>query len=213
MEQILGAISLLGILIFAGPAFAMPVDVDFSSLGANSADITIPDSCVLDGVTFHYDNFGIATDTFGNPAVVQVDGGSVWGSTYGCLTPDFNTPATALTFDFALLGASQSVDDALVVTFSNSGNSVTDTVVPTAFAPYDPNNPGLGGDSLGTLTYKSAQFDQALIFFSIDAPYFGASNMTYEPVSTTAPEPGSLLALVAGFLSASGLWKIKRKAQ
>ena len=46
------------------------------------------------------------------------------------------------------------------------------------------------------------------MFFSIDAPYFSVSNITYD--TTVVPEPSTLIVIAAGFLGLSGL-KLRRK--
>lgn len=204
MKRIFAIVSLLALVFVAGAALAAPVTVDFSVLGINSIDITRssnPNGYTLNGVNFWYDNQGSAADT------ASVDASGIFGTTNGLLAFDFAAPATALNFDFSLLGATGSLDDGLFIMFKNGGNDVADMLIPATFIPYDPNDLTQGGDAMGTLSYSGAAFDQAQMYLSLGAPYFSVSNLSYEPV----PEPGSLMVLGSGVVGLLGL--MRRRAR
>lgn len=196
---------LVEVLLFAvvtGVAQAAPVTVDFSVLGADSYSITVPDFYTLDGVTFTYDNLGNLDD------VAQIDAYGVFGTTYGNLIFNFLSPVSAVNFDFTMIGVYGPVNNALSVAFKNAGSSVGGLTVPASeFELYDPGNPLLGGDACGTLSYSGAAFDQALISFSADAPYFSIDSLTYTP----APEPSALAVLAVGLLGLPGIRLARRK--
>ena len=189
MRRVLAAISLLVLLPWTTAALAV-VTVDFTVLANNSVDITTvsnPAGLTLNGITFTYDDLGSGVDT------ASVNASGVYGSMGGSLTFAFSAPVTQVNFDFSLLGVFAPVSDGLSITFKNGGNDVTDQVVPAnTFTPYYPNDPTLGGDASGRLAYSGAAFDQATMFFSLDAPFFSVANLSYDnvPEVVLPPLPG-----------------------
>lgn len=188
MKRLLVASTLLAQLVLTTAALA--VTVDFTVLGSDSVDITTvsnPDGLTLNGVTFRYDDLGSGVDT------ASINASGIHGSTGGSLVFNFSTPVTHLNFDFSLQGVFAPVGDGLSITFKNGGNNVTDQVVPAnSFTPYDPNDPTLGGDALGSLAYGGAAFDQVIMFFSPDAPFVSVANLSYDnlPEPVQPPLPG-----------------------
>lgn len=180
------------------------VTVDFSVLGIDSVDITTannPAGYTLNGVTFKYDDLGSGVDT------AQVDAVGIFGSTFGSLIFDFDAPATALNFDFTLSDAAQSASDALFIAFKSNGSDVTDMLIPAIFTPYDPGDPTVGLVS-GALAYNGAEFNQAVMIFSPDVPFFSVENISYVPV----PEPSSFVILACGLVGLGGLGRFARRS-
>lgn len=189
------SIAILLFVLSIGVAQAAPVTVDFGVLGGSLYSITTPDAYTLDGVTFHYDNFGVPTET------AQVDEYGVFGSGLGSLYFDFASPASSLNIDFSIIGVYGALNNAMSVTFYNAGGSVGSLSGSAAdFFAYYPGNDLLGGDAVGALAYGAATFDQAVITFSSDVPYFSIDTLSYEPATGVAPEPSALAVLAAGLL-------------
>lgn len=209
MKRVSVMVSLLALVFVAGAALAAPINVDFSVLGINSIDITVPSGYGLNGISFWYDNFGSTPDT------AQVDSSGIFGSTYGCLVFDFDAPATALSFDFSLLGADESVPDALAIMLkdtSDGGSDVANLTAPATFTPYDPNDPlEDDGDALGTFSYTGASFNQALMFFAYDPTVTDPQLFTVGNISYGVPEPSGLAFLAVGLLGLPGLRIIRRR--
>jgi len=203
MNRVLVVFSLL--ILAMGAAQAAPVFVDFSPLGIYSYGITVPNHYTIDGVDFTYDNFLSPDDS------AQIDQWGVFGTTYGSLILNFQMPVSMVIFDFTMIGVGGNVNDAAFVMFKNNGSDVADASASASYAPYDPGNPLLGGDAYGTLTYSGNQVNQALIFFSTDAPYFSLDTLTYEPVTCAAPEPSSFAALALALLGVPALRFTRRR--
>ncbi|MEI7436081.1 MAG: hypothetical protein WCL16_04655 [bacterium] len=157
---------------------ATPVSVDFSVLGSNTVDITTvlnPSGYTIGDVTFRYDDLGSGVD------FASVDQYGILGTTFGSLLFDFNTPVTSLKFDFSVLNVTGQVSNGLFISFLSGGVEVSNLLVAaTNFVPYDPVNPTLGGDALGSLAFNGIPFDQVAMYFSLDGPYFDVANIVYE---------------------------------
>ncbi len=181
----------------AAPA---PVAVDFSVLGSNTVDITAainPGGYAIGAVTFMYDDLGSGVD-FGT-----LDQFGVFGTSPGRLIVDFSAPVQVLNFDFGSLGVFGAVSNGVQINFLRNGVQVGSTVAAaTNFAPYDPLDPTLGGDALGTVAYTGAAFDQAVMSFSTTGAYFDVSNIVY----TVATRVAILLQQGAGGLA--GVWTL-----
>ena len=192
MKRILVMAVLIIQLVVAAAAQAA-VNVDFTVLGINSLDITLPNSTSLNGVTFSYDNFG-------NPAdFASVDSTGIFGTTPGALIFDFSAPATGLKLDFALFDntpPSVVLNDALIAIFDN-GDVVS---IPAIF------DPSLG-EEVGALSYTGNAFSKASMFFSVDDPFFSVENISYEPAAASVPEPATFLLLAAGLFGLAG-WRL-----
>jgi len=155
---------------------ALATAVDFSGV-TTLTDITLPNAFTNNGVTLSYDDFGSGVDT----ASVDVNG--VFGSTAGALILIFDTNATALSLNFTLLGVTtgpQNTVDALTMLTFSDGNLVdANTSVTATFTPYSPGVDPTLGDSVGSLAYSGAAFNQVVIYFAIDAPNFIAADINY----------------------------------
>jgi len=178
-------IILLSALTTVASAHLVPgcIAVDFSGI-TTPIDVTLPNSYALNGVTLSYDNFGSTGDT------AAIEPGCLCGSTYGSLILDFSAPATELYFDFSLLGAVPTVSDGLFITFKNNGEDIADMLVAADLADQN-------GDASGSLAYIGVEFNQALMFFSMEAPEFCVTDICYQPV----PEPATIALLCIGALS------------
>lgn len=194
MKRVFIAMALLAQAVVAEAAPAAPVTVDFGALGINSVDITTtsnPSGLTLNGVTFRYDDFGSGVDF----AIADMAG--IFGTTGGSLIFDFSAPATALNFDFSLLGDSSNTADALYVDLTNAGSTVSDLLLPVV---------SNGFDAYGALAYSGGAFDRAQMIFSTDGPIFTVANVSYDSVRTHVPEPGTF-ALAAYGLFSLGIWR------
>lgn len=213
------AIVLLTQVIMAGAALAVPVTVDFSVLGPPSndppltVDITTavnPAGLTLNGVRLSYDDFGSGVDfTF-------LDEAGVFGTTGGGLIFDFDTPATGLNADVLLLDAvsdESTLDDAMIAVFFMDGVFLDFASVAADFLAYDPANDPTLGFAIASLAYAGLAFDHVEMFMSIDAPFFAASNINYEPVPDAAPvpEPATFVLSAFGLMGLVG-WRILRRS-
>ena len=145
------------------PASADLTTVDFSPLSATGPiDLNYgsnPAGLTLNGVTFHYDDFGSGVDSASATAA------GIRGTTYGVLEFFFDSPADRLLLDFSLPRA-------------------------TGVDAYG----FVAGTGSGSLDYSGGAFDQAALYFSVEAPEFTVSNVSYEPI----PEPASVLLFGTG---------------
>jgi trimeric autotransporter adhesin len=176
------AIILLSALATGISANAVAAVVDFSGL-TTPTDITLPNAYTINGVTLSYDDLGSGVD------FASIDQNGVSGTTPGTLIFTFDTPQTALSLDFKLLGVttgpSNTIDGLVIETYS-AGTFVDTCSVTATFTAYNAGNPALG-DSAGSLAYTGASFDQVLLYFSLDAPNFTAANINYfDPNSVPA---------------------------
>ena len=133
-------------------------------------DITLannPVGVTLNGVQFTYDNFGSAPD------LASADSAGIHGSTYGLLTLTFTTGLhTHLGLDFTLNGATGALTDSMLVMFNTGGAWGDSVTVPGTY------NAG-PGTITGTLAYTGAAFDMGGIYFSLGAPTFDLSVVTF----------------------------------
>jgi hypothetical protein len=187
VSKIIAIVAILGIMELARAT----VSVDCGVVAVET-DITLPNTLTLDGIIFSYDNYGSSTDS------ASINNNGISGTTLGLLTFNFDAPAYSLNFDFFLRGGAPGlIPDALIVTLSNGGNGVADlTFQTTSFIPYDPRNPVKESLAFGSFAYGGAPFNQAEMYFSLDAPYFNVSRITYNP----APEPATVVLLACGML-------------
>ncbi len=202
MKRFIVAIILLTQVVVAGAALATPVTLDFSGI-TNVQDVTIPNPPVtLNGVTISYDNNANGVD------YAVIDSAGIFGTTVGSLNLDFSIPATMLALDFSLLDATSAsgygsqISDSLIALFFRNGVFLDSISVAANFFAYDPTADPTLGFATGLLAYTGSAFDQATMFFSMDAPFFTASNVSYEPV----PEPATFMLLAVGLLGFSG-WR------
>lgn len=206
---------LLAQVTFAGVVMAAPVAVDFSVLGppTNDPPLTVDittavntDGFTLDGVTFRYDDFGSGID-FG-----LVDPAGVFGTTGGGLFLDFAIPASSLALDFYLYdafsadGDGMPMADALFALFFANGSFLDLLTVAADFFAYDPLADQTLGMAFATLAYQGPAFDQAVLYFSLDAPIFSVDNLIYEPI----PEPSTIVLLTVGLVGLIGLQRKER---
>jgi len=202
MKRFIVAIILITQVIVAGVALATPVTLDFSGITIGQ-DVTIPNPPVaLNGVTISYDDYVSGVD------FALIDTAGIFGTTGGSLNLNFSIPATMLALDFSLLDATSTmgdgsqIPDSLIAIFFRNGVFLDSISVAADFFAYDPATDPTLGLATGLLAYSGSAFDQATMFFSFDAPFFTASNISYEPV----PEPATFLLLAAGLLGFSG-WR------
>lgn len=186
MKHTILAIVIASLALFAvtGSILAAPVRVDFGLLNDTAVDITTngaPDSCLLDGITFSYDNFGNEGD------IASIDSNGIFGTTGGSLYFNFLPPTPkvmGLSFDFSLLGVQGSntpLLDGLFITFNDGQTEVTNlTIATSSFTPYDSGDPLGDGDASGSFVYNGGPFDQALMWFSPSAGNFSVANVSYE---------------------------------
>lgn len=175
MKRILAVIAVLALVWFAGGATANADTITWPASGFTG--ITSPDSLTLGGIKFWYDNFGDGTQS------AYVSSNGVQGTTGGALYLDFAIPATSLDFSFLLHSFNPAGDLSSVVTAIFSNNEIA--WAPGAFASEDVS---------GLFSYTGPAFSQAAIYFSVDAPNFLLSNVSYTP----APLPGAFLLLTSG---------------
>lgn len=187
-------IASLGLFTITGTVRAAPVTVDFSVL-TETIDITTngsPNGYTLGGVTFGYDNFGIAEN------FALIDNNGPYGSTAGNLLFNFGTPTAGLSFDFSLPDVPTSaapLPDGLIITLKYGQVEVTNLTIATGtFAPYQ-DDPSLG-EASGGFVYQGGAFDQAIMRFSTTGVLFTVNNVSYEPV----PPPFMTIGLVNQFV-------------
>lgn len=198
MKWVFVIIALLGQLVATGAAMA--VTVDFS--GVITTDIT-NSSYPIGGISFRYDDFASGVD------FATIGPSGIFGTTGGVLVSDFSTPATALNVGFSLLDAVSTgpqIPDALTALFYSGGTFLDFVSVAADFSAYDPTVDPTFGLAIGTLAYSGPAFDQALMYFSLDAPFFTVDSVSYQPV----PEPGTFLLLVSSLIGL-GSWRIFRR--
>ncbi len=195
MKKMLVCAAFVLLILGSGTAQAVWVPVDFSSV-TTTADITLPNSFSLSGVTFSYDNLGSSAD------FATVDTSGIFGTTYGALLFDFSGPTTGLQLDFALFDTSQApvLDDALIALLKDGNTEQTVSVTAT----FDP----ISQMEVGSLFYTGASFNQASLFFSVDEPFFSAGNISYQRAAAV-PEPLSLFLLAVSM--AGVLWRGRLK--
>ena len=202
-------------LLSTGVAMAMPLSVDFSVLGlpTNDPPLTVdittainPAGITMNGVTFRYDDFGSGVD------YAFIDEIGLFGSTGGALALDFSTPSTALTLNFELLdalsasGDGSQIPDALVALFFSNGVFQDSTSLVADFFAYDKETDPTVGSATGLLDYQGLAFDQTVMYFSPDTPYFTVSKVSYTPATSTAPvpEPATFCLLASGLIGLAG---------
>ena len=162
------------IMSLAAMAFAFPTAVDFSGVVGDN-DITIPNSYTLNGITFSYDNLGDPAST------ATINNLGISGSTVGSLLFSFDAPAGELGFNFAQVGATSPIIDALYIDFQSGGGSIGDALFNTA------------ADGTGVMTFvNGVAFDQAQMFFSTDTATFTVDNISYGPVPPTGTLTGTV---------------------
>jgi hypothetical protein len=98
-----------------------------------------------------------------------VDVNGVDGNTSGLLILTFDANATALYLNFTLLGVNTTVDALVFETFCD-GNFVDSNSVTAVFT---------AGNSVGSLAYSGAPFNQVYLFFAVDGPNFIATDINY----------------------------------
>jgi hypothetical protein len=192
--------------IFTATAQGLLVNVDFSSLGINTVDITLennPAGLTLNGVNMGYDNYGSAPD------FASADQVGIYGTTYGGLDFNFSSPATALNFDFSVLSVSGPDANSLVVLFGYGGTWGDVVTVPGVYTPYS-SDPTMG-EVDGSLAYSGPVFDQAVLYFdpvqsdpAQNPYYFTVGNISY-----VVPEPATWSLFTLGL---SGLLIKSRKS-
>jgi len=187
MKKFLFAVVMICQLILAGTLCAEIVD--FSTLGANTIDITKPSGYTIGDVAFSYDNQGFA----GERAYISSNG--INGSTVGPLMIDFASPVSALSFNFSLVNATAADPDALFITLTNS---ITNAFIDLLFSTNASGN--------GNFSYTGGAYDKASMFFDTSTPTFTLDTVSYTPdVAGAVPEPASMMLLVCGLLSLVGL--------
>ncbi|MCX5684961.1 MAG: PEP-CTERM sorting domain-containing protein [Planctomycetota bacterium] len=182
MRRILTIMALLIPMALAGAASAS-VMVDFSTMGGNTAVITLPNPPLAIGaMSFTYDNFSIPAD------YAWVDATGIFGTTGGALGFNF-TPSTALSFNFTQLNATAPLANPMFISLYSGGADVADLSAATVFNPTN-------GNATGTFSYSGAAVDQALMFFSPETQYFTADTVSYTPT----PEPATMGLLAIGLI-------------
>lgn len=197
------------------PAAALAEFVDFSVVTSPVDLGSAPDGLTLGDLTMRYEPDGPAD-------FATVDSSGIAGSTNGMLSFDFDDAVQGLCFDFTLLEVPLNLDENgqlptevsdglfIMLKLQLSGVDIgtpIDLTVPAAFLAYfyDEEKKSTFGLASGSFSYSGSVFNQAQMFFSLDAPLFTVENVCYEKATTVAvPAPGACLLAVIGLAGIAG---------